>query len=243
MKKIAFILKQATDMVLPPRCIVSGELVERQGMLSSKIWLDLNFISAPYCTRCGMPFEFEVGQELECGDCLANQPAFDSARAALRYDEKSRDIILGFKHGDKTLAVKSFAPWLKRAAGERIDEADFILPVPLHRWRLIKRRYNQAALIALEFSKQTGIPAIPDGLLRVRHTPVQGHLKIKDREKNVRKAFAVNEKYMGALKQKSVILIDDVYTTGATVNECTKVLKKAGASAVHVLTVAKVVRG
>lgn len=233
---------RAVDAVLPPRCIVSGARVERQGMIAPEIWAGLDFIAAPFCACCGFPFEFQVDTGSLCGPCLEDRPPFDTARAALRYNDTSRDMILGFKHADKTHAVLAFTPWLRRAGAEMLGRADFLAPVPLHRWRLIGRRYNQAALIAYALGRETGISVLADALLRVRATPSQGHLGIKDRHKNVRKAFAVHPKHAETLKGKNIVLVDDVYTTGATVKECSAVLLKSGAAQVDVLTLARVVK-
>jgi ComF family protein len=167
---------------------------------------------------------------------------FDKARAALVYDDVSRDIILGFKHGDQTEAVPAFIPWLRQAGQSILKQSDYIMPVPLHRWRILRRRFNQSALIAKYLSEDTKIPMMLDGVLRQRATVTQGHLNSNERQKNVKNAFVVHPKRAESLKGKTVILIDDVYTTGATVNECTKVLLKAGVSAVNILTLARVVK-
>ncbi|HPD82354.1 MAG: ComF family protein [Alphaproteobacteria bacterium] len=233
------------DMILPPRCIVSGEIVDRQGLISPQIWGQLNFITDPQCNRCGFPFDFDTGDVREgniCLGCLQSPPLFDKARAALVYDDVSRDIILGFKHGDQTEAVPAFIPWLRQAGQSLLKQSDYIMPVPLHRWRILRRRFNQSALIAKYLSEDTKIPMMLDGVLRQRATVTQGHLNSNERQKNVKNAFVVHPKRAESLKGKTVILIDDVYTTGATVNECTKVLLKAGVSAVNILTLARVVK-
>jgi ComF family protein len=239
-KRVSGVLGLAVDTVLPPRCIVSGQMVERQGMIAPEIWAGLVFIAEPFCATCGFPFDFEVDKDSLCASCLANPPPYTSARSALKYGDVSRDMILGFKHADKTHAVRAFIPWLKRAGAEMLKDADMLVPVPLHYFRLITRRYNQSAVIANALSHETGIQIIPDLLKRTRATPSQGHLTAKQRFRNVRRAFAINSRH--DVKDKTIILVDDVYTTGATVRECAKVLKKAGAKDVHILTLARVVR-
>ncbi len=236
------LLKQAVDIVLPPRCVVTGDMVERQGMMAPQAWAALDFIAAPFCGSCGIAFEFEVEDKTLCAECLVDMPPYKTARAALKYNDRSRDLILGFKHADKIHAVKAFIPWLKLAGEGMLGQADYLVPVPLHRWRLLSRRYNQAAVIAYALAKNTGLECLPDALARTRATTSQGHLTIKERQKNVRRAFAFNPRYQDQLKGKTIVLIDDVYTTGSTVRECTKVLLKAGAKAVHVLTLARVVK-
>lgn len=233
---------KALDTVLPPRCVVTGETVERQGMIAPKAWSSLDFITRPFCECCGFPFSFVVEEGMLCSSCLADAPPFESARSALTYNDTSRDLILGFKHADKTYAVKAFTPWLERAGEDMIKEADFLVPVPLHRQRLIARRYNQAGIMAQALSKETNVPVLIDALQRVRATRSQGHLKARERHKNVRKAFIVPETYRETLRGKTVILIDDVYTTGATLKECTKALLAGGAEKVHALTLARVAR-
>lgn len=235
-------LSQAIDTVLPPRCVITGEPVEAQGMIAPAAWADLDFVAAPFCETCGFPFDFEVDNGSLCATCLENPPDYETARAALKYNDASRGLILGFKHADKTHAVLAFTPWLKRTGADMLAQGHYIVPVPLHRWRLIARRYNQSALIAQALAKDTGIPVMLDALVRVRATQSQGHLKAKERFKNVKKAFDVNPRAVEKIKGKTIILVDDVYTTGATVGECTKVLLKHGAARVHVLTLARVAR-
>lgn len=220
-------------------------------MLAPAAWASLNFIASPYCKCCGIPLaynpELSLGQEeggeaLTCGPCLERPPPFESARAALKYDEASRPLVLGFKHGDKTHMAATFAPLMIRAAGKMIENADMLIPVPLHRWRLLSRRYNQSAMLSAELARLADIPSYPLALRRIRATPSQGHLKAAERHANVRKAFAVHPAYLKAIAGKSVILVDDVFTSGATVGECARTLLKAGARRVDVLTIARVAR-
>lgn len=239
------IYRSFLDVLIPPRCVLTGDLVDVQGAISPVAWAALRFISAPYCDACGFPFEFDTGIDTGaslCAACIKEPPVFDKARAALVYDDASRDMILGFKHGDKLHTVTAMAPWLKLAGADFWDGADVIVPVPLNRWRLLRRRYNQSALMALEAGKAIGKDVAVDALIRERQTKTQGHLSANERAANVKNAFVLNPKRANQITGKSVVLIDDVYTTGATVKECTKALLKAGASRVFVLTLAKVVR-
>ncbi len=211
-----------------------------QGTLSPEAWQSLRFIAVPFCACCGYPFEFETEKSSLCGPCLSEPPPFSTARAALAYDEASRNLILRFKHGDHLQLAPTLVPMMVRAGGEVISGADLVIPVPLHRWRLLSRRYNQAALLAIGIGKATGKAVLPDGLLRIRATLSQGHKGARDRAANVHNAFAVNPRR--SVAGKTILLVDDVYTTGATVKECTEVLLKAGAKAVHVLAIARVVK-
>lgn len=232
----------AVDTVLPPRCVVSGEVVDRQGTLAPRVWAEMRFIADPCCAVCGYPFDFEVEKGALCGACLENRPPYETARAALRYDDKSRPLILAFKHGDKTHIVQAFVPWLKSAGAEMLAQADLLVPVPLHRWRLLGRRYNQSALLALGLGRQCGIAVCADALRRVRATPPQGRLNARQRQKNVRRAFSLDPRRLSQVRGKRIVLVDDVYTTGATVKECASTLLKAGAERVDVLCVARVVK-
>lgn len=234
--------QKALNVVLPSRCIITGEELNDNMRISSKAWAALDFINDPMCICCGMPFSFDVEEQTLCTACLDRPPLFASARAALIYNDNSRDLVLGFKHADKTHAVKAFTPWLLRTGSEMLKAADLIIPVPLHYTRLIKRRYNQAALIGKEIGRESGIDFLPDGLRRIRATPTQGHLSYTERSKNVKRAFAVHPKHTDKIKDKTIILVDDVYTTGATIGECTQTLLKSGAKAVHVLTLTRVVQ-
>lgn len=240
MKNIANTL---VDLVFPPRCVVTGELVDEQGLLASSVWKKIRFIRDPQCNLCGYPFDFKTDTEDPlCGRCQKEKPIFDKARSAVVYDENSREIILRFKHADQLHMVHAFIPWLRQAGAEIIGDVDFVMPVPLHHWRFLKRRYNQAALIAQVLAKNIGKTYLPDSIKRTRVTRSQGEFDFKDRFKNVKNVFAVNPKQGPLLAGRNVLLIDDVYTTGATVSSCAKALKKMGAGKVYILTVARVVK-
>lgn len=211
-------------------------------MLAPEAWASLSFIADPLCKRCGIPFSFEAGPDSVCGSCLADSPPFSAARAAIVYNDASRDFILKFKHADRMESVHSFLPWLLRAGGELLENADILVPVPLHRFRLLKRRYNQSALIALALARASGMACMPDALVRVRSTPGQGHLNFGERQKNVRKAFKPNARHAEKIKGARILLVDDVLTTGATVSECAKTLLRSGAARVDVLALARVVK-
>lgn len=231
-------LKTVLNTLLPPRCPGSGEIVDAPGMISPGFWKELSFISAPHCETCGLPFGFDIAQGALCAACLETEPAFDKARAAVTYNDASRQLVLGFKYGDRLHAVTAFTPWLLRAGGDLVAQSDAILPVPLHRTRLWQRRFNQSALLARALAKRAGKPCLPDTLRRVKATVPQKGLSRKERAENVKNAFGVE----GDLRGKTLLLVDDVYTSGATLNACAKALKKAGAEKVFVLTIARVTR-
>jgi ComF family protein len=242
-------LNQIINILLPPRCPITGDVVERVGAISPTAWKNLTFISDPICTCCGIPFSIDMGTDeaidasLLCGECLTHQPSFHSARSSVLYDDFSKPMILSFKHGDALHLHTSLAPLLANLIPQDLrNENSVIVPVPLHWTRLVKRRYNQSAVLAQSISDITGIVYCPDILLRTRSTPPQGHQSAKDRQKNVAGAFAINPKYQNNYTRKNFILVDDVYTTGATLNECAKTLQSSYDGHIHVVTLARAVK-
>jgi ComF family protein len=178
-----------------------------------------------------------------CGACAADPPGYDRARAALRYDDGSRGLILAFKHADRTDTAPAFGRWLARAGAELVADADLVAPVPLHRWRLLKRGYNQAAILAQALARETGARLLPDLVQRVRATASQQGLGGRARIENITAgAFRIHPWHRRRIDGAKVLLIDDVLTTGATVEACARVLRRAGAAQIDVLTLARVVR-
>ena len=231
---------KALDLILPPACLSCDRPVGMDRTLCPACWNGIHFIAKPFCARCGAPFEFPVEDGTLCGGCIAQPPHFGAARAAMLYDDFSRSLVLRFKHGDRIHTARALASWMYRAGEEFRDDTDMIVPVPLHRWRLFQRRYNQAALLAQNLASLGGKPFVPDVLIRERPTPSQGNLSRKERQANVKGAFGINPKHRKSLEGRSILLIDDVLTTGATVNECTALLLDSGAKAVNVLVLARV---
>lgn len=199
----------------------------------------MSFISEPFCRVCGLPFEYEVGVEALCGDCLHRMPAFSRARAVFRYDPASRRLVFRLKYHDQTALAATLGPWLASAGQELLSACDVTLPVPLHYRRYLWRRYNQAALLARIIADAAGKPCLPDALIRTRATAQQTGLSRKEREMNVRDAFAINPRHAERLKNARVLLVDDVFTTGATLNACADTLLESGAGTVAVLTLAR----
>lgn len=238
----ATMLRTAVDAVLPPRCLGCGEVVEDTGTLCGDCWSGLTWLAPPGCACCGYPFPYAAPDGTLCAGCTRQPPAFDRARAVFRYDDASRGLVLGFKHADETHAAPAFGRWLVRAGADLLADADLVAPVPLHRWRLLHRRYNQAAVLAHAVARLSGVRLAVDLLARRRHTPQQGRLSPLARRRNVRAAFALRPRWRQAVAGKRVLLLDDVLTTGATVEECARVLRRHGADAVDILTLARVVR-
>jgi ComF family protein len=227
---------------LPPRCLGCGAQALEPASLCASCWSGLTFVTRPFCRCCGLPFEIEAGQGALCGACLRERPPYGKARAALLYDEASRRLLLPFKHADRTESARLFLGWLSMAGSELLAEADLIAPVPLHWRRLLARRYNQAALLSQGLAQRSGKQAAPDLLVRRKATKSQGRMSRAGRRRNVAGAFAVHPRWRGRLKGRRVLLLDDVMMTGATVEACARVLKRAGAAEVHVLLLARVVR-
>jgi ComF family protein len=230
------------NAVLPPLCLACGEQNSTAHAFCPDCWKTLHFIAPPFCACCGVPFEFAspLPDQSLCGECLRETPAFTAARAALSYTSESRALILPFKNRDRTDYAPTFARLMAQAGSALLEKSDVIVPVPLHPLRLFTRRYNQAALLAMSLGKMSGKPVRLQALVKKKITPSQGRLHRGERQRNVAGAFAVNIREIAALTGHSVLLVDDVLTTGATSNACARVLLKTGAKEVHVLALARV---
>jgi ComF family protein len=235
--------RRALDFVLPPVCLRCRELVADPHSLCPGCWAELEFLAEPLCACCGLPFPHALGEGVRCGACMKRPPVFDRARAAIAYGDVSRDLILPLKHADRLEAVPIFGRWMANAAAELIAECDVVIPVPLHWRRLVKRRYNQAAVLAHEIGKKRGLPVATAALVRPNASLSQGDMpSARARLQNVARAFAVPDGQMQRIAGAKILLVDDVLTTGATLNACAKTLKRAGAATVSAVTLARVVR-
>ncbi len=203
----------------------------------------MRFIEKPYCAIHGTPFSYDLGKGALSAEAIADPPPFDTSRSVALYDDVARQLVHSLKFGDRT----DLAPWMAqsmvRAAEGRVDEASIVVPVPLHRRRLLMRRFNQSAELARHLAKLTGAEYRPDLLIRSRATPQQVGLSAKQRENNVRGAFRLHKGFSAHVKGRNLILVDDVYTTGATIRASAKVLKRAGAARIDCLTFARVAQG
>jgi ComF family protein len=240
--RLARIGRAALDLLLPPACLTCDAPVSDPGQFCADCFRATGFITEPCCTHCGVPFADarERGPHRLCPVCLLDPPPWGRARAALRYDAHSRHIILPFKHGDRTETAPALARMMVRAGAALLAEADLLVPVPLHRARLISRRYNQAALLAHAVGRIADLPTLPDALFRTRRTKPLGELGADARARMVEGAFAVRPRRLAAIAGRHVLLIDDVLTSGATTRACTKTLLAAGAAGVDVLVAARV---
>lgn len=232
---------QWLNLILPPRCFVCGEEVAAQGMQCAACWSGLSFIRGAMCAGCGAPFDYDMGADAVCADCAGNRFLFDRGRSVFRYDDASRNMVLAFKHGDRHEGVAAFGQWMAQVVEPWLDEVEVIVPVPLHWSRLFKRRFNQSAMLAQALSRQTGLPILPDVLRRHKRTSSQAGLGATGRRRNVATAFSIKPQDKPKIKDLRVLLVDDVFTTGATLNACTRVLKRYGAIDVSIVTLARVV--
>ena len=237
------IIHKIIDFIFPPQCYICGKMLHDEDGLCFECLSKINFITNPRCYCCGRPFEFKLPQNgksknLLCPKCLTKKPKFDRCISAVRYDDTSKKIILPFKHGDKTQLAKFMGKIMFNVGKELLKDTDIIIPVPIHFTRLLKRKYNQASLIGNIISKLSKKNIQHNNLVRIVATKSQGHLNKTQRKQNIHNAFMIRAPQ--EIKGKNILLIDDVYTTGVTVNECAKTLKKNGAKKVFVLTFAHV---
>jgi ComF family protein len=233
------VLRAGLDLLFPPQAL-DGGAAPLSGGLSAEAWSRITFIDDPACYGCGTPFEYDLGEGVRCAACIERPRAFSRARAACLYDDASRGPILKLKHADRLDLAPLFARWLSRAARDLLAEADAVAPVPLHRHRLLSRRFNQAAEIARPLAGLWSLGYLPDALVRRRATESQGGKSGSGRRRNVAGAFEVPERRAAAVAGRKIVLIDDVMTTGATLEGCARALLSAGAARVDVAVVARV---
>jgi len=234
-------IRQVVDFALPPRCAGCGRVAAEQGTFCIDCWSGLELLGPPCCARCALPFDYEQGEGAVCGGCLADPPGFDRLRAAVSYGELARTVALKLKYGRRPGTAVTMAGLMAR----HLDafDAPILCPVPLHRWRIWRRGYNQAALIAAALARRTGGECLRDLLERVKATPPLKNMGPAERRRAVRGAFRVRDRHRAAIRNRNILLVDDVFTSGATASACARVLKRAGAAEVGVLCWARVVRG
>ncbi len=235
--------RRLVDLALPPQCLACHAPVAEMGSLCPSCWSRLKLIERPYCERLGVPFAYDLGPGALSAEAIADPPPFDRARAVAVYDDVARRLVHGLKYRDRLELARWMSGWMARAGADLFDNADVIVPVPLHRRRLWWRRYNQSALLVHALSVTAGRPVANDALVRIRATAQQVGLSAEERDRNVRGAFRVTAEGKRQIAGRRVLLVDDVYTTGATVKAGTRALIRAGAGAVNVLTFARVVKG
>lgn len=226
-------LAPVIDLVFPPRCPICGEGLSAQTGLCAGCWNTLVIPGDPSCAKCGRPFGDGIRDGAVCAPCLANPPRHDGILAATIYNDTSRKMILAFKRGNRI----ALAPMIARQMAAKLDFLDetwLVVPVPLHRWRLWSRGFNQAALLARELARIRGARLAIDALERRKSTPTLGGLGAKARRKAISGAFHINRRWRERVKGARVLLVDDVLTSGATSDACVRTLKRAGADCVRI---------
>ncbi|GGE52797.1 amidophosphoribosyltransferase [Agaricicola taiwanensis] len=230
----------AYRFVLPPVCLACERPVGSEGALCTTCWRETDFIDAPCCDRLGIPLPPGMLPGAVSLQAFSNPPKFDRARAAMRYDGAARRLVHRLKYGDRPDLAPAIARWMARAGREVLEEADLLVPVPLHWTRMMGRRFNQAGELARALSRETGIPYAPEVLSRVRRTSRQVGLSASERGKNLHGAMKVTEAGLLAVHRRNIVLVDDVLTTGATLNAAAHALRRAGAERVDAVVAAVV---
>lgn len=226
---------KSINYILPHRCISCRELTHDDEGLCSRCFMKLNFIANPYCAKCGTPFEFEVKSKIFCGKCLLHPPEYVLARALLKFDFQSKQLIHNFKYNDSTASARLFAKLLVARYIDDFKDVDVIVPVPMHRIKRILRHYNPAQVLAAELGKKLNVPVFYDLLIKVRWTKAQTTLNKKERETNLHGSINCRADYN--LSGKKILLVDDMRTTGATSDNCIRALKKCNAAQIKLVTI------
>jgi ComF family protein len=232
--------KLALDVALPTLCVACREPVDGDGVCAA-CWAKLSFIAPPFCPRLGIPFVYDPGSDMLSMEAIANPPAYARARAAVRYDDVARTLVHALKYQDRTDLAPAMGRWMARAGHELLDDADVLVPVPLHWRRAWGRRYNQSGALARVIERLTGVRMAPEALRRIRPTEQQIGLSRTQRASNVQGAFKVATDRQSLIAGRRVVLVDDVLTSGATVDACARALLRAKAASVDVLVFARVV--
>ena len=240
---LARFARRLVEIVYPPQCVSCDAATADAHALCPACWTGIRLISAPYCARLGTPFAHDFGPGMLSPAAIADPPRFDSARAVAIHDGVAREMVSRFKYGERLDLVRIMARMMAASGSGMLAASDVIIPVPMHRLRLFRRRYNQAALLANEIARIAGKPVLLDSLLRVKRTPQQVGLNRSERRANLAGAFRMQEGGALAVEGRHVVLIDDVRTTGSTLNACAHILRKAGAARIDVLTFTLVPEG
>lgn len=234
------LLEKLLNLFYPPICPICKKNISAIHTLCNSCWKYIKFITDPLCKKCGKPIEQENFSEFICdSSCYQKNHSYKMSRSAILYNENFSYLIKEFKYHDKIQISKLLTNWLLLAGSNIINECDIIVPVPLHKNKLKIRKYNQAALLAAMLSKKSKKPYFAELLIKVKDTKNQSSLTKMQRMKNLKGAFYIKKGQLKNINEKTVLLIDDVITTGSTTNECSNILLKNGAKKILVLTIAK----
>ncbi|MDS9466625.1 ComF family protein [Paracoccus sp. MBLB3053] len=247
-KGLLDLMKGGLRMIFPPHCLCCGETVSEEGGLCPSCWNEASFISGSACSRCGIPLpgdgvdDEEESGPLVCDECLHISHPWVRGRAAMVYEGTGRKLTLMLKHGDRLDIVPTLGDWVARAAAPLVRPDMLVIPVPVHIRRLLRRKYNQAALLADRVARVHSLEHLPYALRRLRHTPMQDHGSVRDRFANVEDAFGLERKYSSEIEGRAILLVDDVMTSGATLATAADVLRAAGSGPISVVVLARAVK-
>ncbi|QEK38147.1 ComF family protein [Candidatus Cytomitobacter indipagum] len=232
-------MNKITDLFYPKICYLCNAPLQENG-LCHKCWNKIRFIQDPACKTCGNPFSYDMGESISCGKCIQNKKYYiDYAKSIMKYDINTKKLIMSYKNHNCFYLTNFFANLMNNSIKEWADNVDYIIPIPLHNWRLFWRGYNQTEILTKQLSKIAKISHLRDGLLRTKWTYSQSKFNKAGRKKNMENAFEINYAHENKIKGKNVLILDDVTTTGATLNSAAKVLKDAGVKGVYCITIAK----
>jgi len=232
--------QRLADLVYPPSCIACGAALAAHEGICPACWRLMPLITKPICDRYGTPLPVDHGGMMLSPLAVADPPVFGRARAVARYDGVARELVHGLKYGDRVELADTMGQWMAREGAEILADAEFLVPIPLHWFRLWRRRFNQAAALAQSIGKKTGVPVGYEALKRVKATRPQVGLTRTERAANLEKAFAIDEADRPLITGRRVVLVDDVMTTASTGNVAARTLLKAGAASVDLLVFAVV---
>ncbi|MEM9168408.1 MAG: ComF family protein [Pseudomonadota bacterium] len=243
-RRLSAAAERTLRLLAPPLCPLTDAAVDEPHTISARAWSRLRFVTPPFCARCAVPFPYDPGAGAVCGACAADPPAVGTTRAALAYEGEAIELVTSLKYRDRLELAPLMGRWMAAAGRDLISSGSILAPVPLHPRRLADRRFNQAALLAAAVARETGAGQAPTALQRLRATPPQqSQVSADARRRNVQGAFSVRPGREADLVGAHVILIDDVYTTGATLSACARAARRAGAARVDALVLARVAAG
>lgn len=237
-------MQRLLRLVFPPQCISCGKLVESEGALCGPCWRETRFITGTVCDCCGLPLtgESKPDETLYCDECLKGKRVWDRGRAVFLYNDNGRKLVLGLKHGDRQDLVRPAAEWMARVAEEIVDDDTIVVPIPLHWSRFLKRRFNQSALLSKEIAKALHLEHAPDMLCRVKCTQSLDGQSAMSRKDSLENAIVPNPKFWERMEDRPILLVDDVLTTGATINAAARACFASRTCEVNVVALARVAR-